>query len=137
MSGVGVVTVPEQPGGDRPWWGESARDAVDGADLRHSDGSWLRAAGAAEGLAALVGPVRAELALAHQGIAAGAGELDALVELAAVRASWERRIEAARAECAGLAGKLRAVAVHQAEVNETVKAGFDRVEPPAFVGGRP
>ena len=45
----------------------------------------------------------------------GCGRLTALAELAAVRESWERRIEAARGECGSLAGKLRAVARMQGE----------------------
>ncbi|MFF8437456.1 hypothetical protein [Streptomyces bacillaris] len=74
-----------------------------------------------------LGPVRAELGRAHAGLMAGAGELSALAELGAVRASWERRIETARDECRSLAGKLRAVAVTQSAVNETVKGAFDGV----------
>ncbi|MER6774871.1 hypothetical protein ACFVG1_30590 [Streptomyces bacillaris] len=74
-----------------------------------------------------LGPVRAELGRAHAGLMAGAGELSALAELGAVRASWERRIETARDECRSLAGKLRAVAVTQFAVNETVKGAFDGV----------
>ncbi|MFE3472849.1 hypothetical protein ACFXOI_14585 [Streptomyces bacillaris] len=74
-----------------------------------------------------LGPVQAELGRAYSGLMAGAGELSALAELGAVRASWERRIETARDECRRLAGKLRAVAVTQSVVNETVKGAFDGV----------
>ncbi|MFT9789495.1 hypothetical protein ACMZ5E_25150 [Streptomyces rhizosphaericola] len=74
-----------------------------------------------------LGPVEAELERAHAGLMAGAGELSALAELGAVRASWERRIETARDECRSLAGKLRAVAVTQSTVNEVVKGAFDGV----------
>ncbi|WP_435881958.1 hypothetical protein [Streptomyces microflavus] len=125
---MGGVTVPGQPGGDQPWWGEP-RGEVDagGGDLKHSDGPWLRAAGGAEGLVAHLGPVKADLGRAHQGLTAGAGELSALAELGAVRASWERRIEGAHDECRSLTGKLRAVASTQSEVNEAVKGSFGRV----------
>ncbi|MDQ0794944.1 hypothetical protein [Streptomyces sp. B1I3] len=92
--------------------------------LRHSDGPWLRAAGSAEGLGTQLGPVRAELAAAHEGLIAGAGALKALAELDAVRESWQRRIEAARGECGSLAGKLRAVARAQGETNEAVRSSF-------------
>ncbi|CAM5649145.1 hypothetical protein SCYAM73S_03025 [Streptomyces cyaneofuscatus] len=84
----------------------------------------MRAAGGAEGLVAHFGPVKAELGRAHQGLTAGAGELSALAELGTVRASWERRIDTARDECRSLAGKLRAVTVTQAEVNEAGSIGL-------------
>ncbi|WTA90686.1 hypothetical protein OG323_17510 [Streptomyces cyaneofuscatus] len=133
MSGVSGVGVLAQPGGDRPWWWVEPREGTDGGgaggggDLKHSDGPWMRAAGGAEGLVAHLGPVKAELGRAHQGLTAGAGELSALAELGTVRASWERRIETARDECRSLAGKLRAVTATQSEVNEAVKGSFDRV----------
>ncbi|MFW3473407.1 hypothetical protein [Streptomyces microflavus] len=71
--------------------------------------------------------MKADLGRAHQGLTAGAGELSALAELGAVRASWERRIEEARDECRSLTGKLRAAAANQSEVNEAVKGSFGRV----------
>ncbi|MFH9471020.1 hypothetical protein ACH4LT_27680 [Streptomyces clavifer] len=97
------------------------------AELKHSDGPWLRAARGAEALCAHLGPVPSELAAAHEGLVAGAGALSALAELGAVRTSWERRIAAARDECAGLGGALRAVARAQGETNETVRASFTPV----------
>ncbi|MFI8433506.1 hypothetical protein ACIGJO_07120 [Streptomyces sp. NPDC079020] len=94
------------------------------AELKHSGGPWTRAAGGAEAVRTHLGPVRAELATAHEGLMTGAGELSALAELGAVRDSWERRIEAARGECGSLAAKLRAVARAQGETDEAVKSAF-------------
>ncbi|MFI8001532.1 hypothetical protein [Streptomyces sp. NPDC086010] len=95
-----------------------------GGVLKHSDGPWLRAARGADELVAHLGPVPGELAIAHEGLAHGAGELSALAELAAVRDSWERRIRLARDECGSLAGKLRAVARAQGSTDEAVRASF-------------
>ncbi|WP_240802791.1 hypothetical protein [Streptomyces sp. A0642] len=97
---------------------------VGGDQLRHSDGAWLRAAGGAEGMGAHLGPVRTELATAHEGLMAGTAGLSALAELGSVRESWERRFETARHECGSLAGSLRAVARAQGETDETVKSSF-------------
>lgn len=71
-----------------------------------------------------LGPVRSELAAAHEGLMAGTAGLSALAELGSVRASWERRFETARHECGSLAGNLRAVARAQGDTNETVKSSF-------------
>ncbi|MER5555652.1 hypothetical protein ABT001_28935 [Streptomyces sp. NPDC002793] len=117
MSGVAEARGLSDPlgptgGGDR------------GPRLKHSDGPWLRAAGGAEELVTQLGPVRGELSLAHQGLMAGAGRLTALAELAAVRESWERRIQAAQGECGSLAAKLRDVARTQGATNEAVRSSF-------------
>lgn len=111
-----------------------ATGAGKGGDLRHSGGPWLRAAGGADQLVTHLGPVKGELAAAHQGVTSGAGSLSALAELSAVRTSWERRIEKARGECGSLAGKLRAVVRGQSQVNEAVRSGFDRVKTPTGGG---
>ena len=76
-----------------------------------------------------LGPVSGELDLAHQGLMAGAGRLTALAELAAVRESWVRRIQAARGECGSLATGLRAVARTQGATNESVRSSFTAVMP--------
>ncbi|MFG2559149.1 hypothetical protein [Streptomyces sp. NPDC048496] len=94
--------------------------------LKHSDGPWLRAAGGAESLHTLLGPVKTELDRAHEGVVAGTVGLEALAELGSVRESWQRRIEAARGECGSLAGKLRAVVRVQGVTDETVKSSFAR-----------
>ncbi|WP_327116329.1 hypothetical protein OG206_15320 [Streptomyces sp. NBC_01341] len=95
-----------------------------GGVLKHSDGPWLRAARGADELVSHLGPVHSELATAHEGLTDGAGQLSALAELAAVRESWERRIQAARGECGSLAGKLRSVAQAQGATNEAVRSSF-------------
>lgn len=104
--------------------GEGGSGPVGGDQLRHSDGAWLRAAGGAEGMEAHLGPVRTELATAHEGLFAGTVGLSALAELSSVRESWERRFETARRECGALAGNLRAVARAQGETNQSVKSSF-------------
>ncbi|MFC8230929.1 hypothetical protein [Streptomyces sp. NPDC057287] len=120
---MAVVGVADDPAGPPGAGGQGPR-------LKHSDGPWLRAAGGAEELVAHLGPVRSELALAHAGLMAGAGRLTALAELAAVRESWERRIQAARGECGSLAAGLRAVARTQGATNEAVRSSFASVPVP-------
>ncbi|MFD5201287.1 hypothetical protein ACFWM7_14280 [Streptomyces sp. NPDC058375] len=138
MSGVGGVTVVGQPNDGWERLGVPAGQAggAGGGDLLHSGGPWQRAAGGADQLVTLLGPVKGDLETAHQGLTAGAGALSALAELSTVRASWERRIEGARAECGSLAGKLRAVTRGQSQTNEAVKSGFDRVKTPNVSGAR-
>lgn len=120
MSGVsGTRLRLSDLAGDGAGGGFSAGD-----QLRHSDGAWLRAAGGAEGMGAHLGPVRTELATAHEGVLAGTVGLSALAELGVVRESWVRRIECARHECGALAGNLRAVARAQGETNESVRSSF-------------
>ncbi|MGW3334691.1 hypothetical protein ACWDF9_29575 [Streptomyces rubiginosohelvolus] len=144
MSGVGGVTVVGQPDGDRErvgaWAGPAgaagSAGTAGGGDLRHSRGPWLRAAGGADQLVTLLGPVKGELDVAHQGVTAGAGALSALAELGAVRASWERRFDDARQECGSLGGKMRAVVRGQTQANEAVRSGFDGVKTPGVGGAR-
>ncbi|MGW4228434.1 hypothetical protein ACWEF9_03950 [Streptomyces sp. NPDC004980] len=118
MSGVAVVRRLSDLAGPAGGGGAGREE------LKHSDGPWLRAAGGAQALCTHLGPVPSELATAHEGLVAGAGDLSALAELGTVRTSWERRIAAARGECAGLAGVLRAVARAQGETNEAVRSSF-------------
>ncbi|MEV0495092.1 hypothetical protein [Streptomyces atratus] len=134
MSGVAVVGRQKLSdlsgaGGAGDGAGGGGRD-----QLRHSDGPWLRAAGGAESLHTLLGPVKSELEAAHEGVVTGTVGLEALAELGAVRESWQRRIDAARCECGSLAGKLRAVVRAQGVTDETVKSSFARVEP--WTGGQ-
>ncbi|MFF2013287.1 hypothetical protein ACFVWY_30080 [Streptomyces sp. NPDC058195] len=98
-----------------------------GGVLKHSGGPWLRAADGADGMYTHLGPVKAELETAHEGLLAANCGLTAPAELAAVRDSWTRRFEAARTECQELAGKLRAVARTQGETEEAVKSAFARM----------
>ncbi len=123
MSGMTVVWGTSEPAGPPPGGGDCGR-------LRHCDGPWMKAAGGADALVTQLAPVRSELALAHQGLMAGAGRLTALAELAAVRESWERRIQAARGECGSLAAKLRDVARTQGATNEAVRSSFAAVAVP-------
>lgn len=74
-----------------------------------------------------LGPVKSELETAHEGLLAGTGGLTAMAELGVVRESWTRRFEAARGECRALAGKLRAVAWIQGEMDEAVRSALASV----------
>ncbi|MGZ2361840.1 hypothetical protein LRE75_35075 [Streptomyces sp. 372A] len=123
MSGTRLRLVDLAGGAGGPAGGGSGA----GDELRHSGGAWLRAAGGAEGMGAHLGPVRMELATAHEGVLAGTAGLDSLAELGAVRESWVRRVESARHECGALAGSLRAVARAQGETNESVRTSFSPV----------
>ncbi|MFC9482227.1 hypothetical protein [Streptomyces griseus] len=140
VSGVGGVTVVGRP--DDGWErlgapvGPTGRGTAGDGDLLHSGGPWQRAAGGADHLVTHLGPVRSELAAAHQGVIAGAGALSALAELSTVRASWERRIEAARRECGSLAGSLRGAVQAQTRTNEGVRSDFDRVKAQSGGGAR-
>ncbi|MEU0835572.1 hypothetical protein [Streptomyces sp. NPDC005969] len=127
MSGVAVMG--RQGLSDLGRAGEAGDGAGGGGrdQLKHSDGPWLRAAGGAESLHTLLGPVKTELESAHEGAVTRTVGLEALAELGAVRESWQRRIEAARCECGSLAGKLRAVARVQNLTDETVKSSFAAV----------
>ena len=95
-----------------------------GSGLTHNAGPWIRAAGAADALRGQVGKVRAEFAAAHEGMAAGTQGLAVAGVLQVVRVSWERRIEAAAAECGELAGKLRVVARDQERNEATIASSF-------------
>ncbi|WP_123527662.1 hypothetical protein [Streptomyces sp. 840.1] len=81
-------------------------------------------------MAVHLGPVKAELAAAHEGLLAGTAGLSALAELGSVRESWVRRFECARRECGSLAGDLRGVARAHGETNETVRSSFMPVARP-------
>ncbi|MCX5312208.1 hypothetical protein [Streptomyces sp. NBC_00154] len=121
MSGVAVVGGQRQRLRDL---GGAGGGGGGGDELKHSDGPWMRAAGGAEALHTQLGPVKAELETAHEGVVAGTAGLEALTELGAVRESWQRRIEVARGECRSLAGNLRDVARAQGETNEAVRQSF-------------
>jgi len=129
VSGMVVVRGPSDPT-------EAPSGGGQGPRLKHDDGPWLRAAGGADELVTHLGPVRGELGVAHQGLMAGAGRLTALAELAAVRESWERRIQAAQSECGSLAAKLRDVARTQGATNEAVRSSFAAVTVPSAGDGR-
>lgn len=72
--------------------------------------------------------LKAEFETAHEGVADCGDGLSALAVLGTVRTSWERRIEAARDECASLAGRLRAVAKTQGEHDAAVRSGLAGVD---------
>ncbi|WP_445057151.1 hypothetical protein [Streptomyces griseus] len=141
VSGVGGVTVVGRPndGWERlgaPVGSAASVGTAGDGDLLHSGDPWQRAAGGADHLVTHLGPVRSELAAAHQGVIAGDGALSALAELSTVRASWERRIEAARRECGSLAGSLRGAVQAQTRTNEGVRSDFDRVKAQSGGGAR-
>ncbi|MEV0775528.1 hypothetical protein ACIBLA_36765 [Streptomyces sp. NPDC050433] len=104
-----------------------------GERLRHSDGPWTRAAGGAEATRTQMAYLKAEFETAHEGVGGCGDGLSAVAVLGTVRTSWERRIEAARDECGGLAGRLRAVAKTQGEHDGAVRSGLAGVD--AGVGG--
>ncbi|WP_328720797.1 hypothetical protein OHT52_15920 [Streptomyces sp. NBC_00247] len=105
----------------------AASDPASGYDrLRHHDEPWIKAAGGAEALHTNLGTARFELEKSHEGLltSENAGDFAVLGELAAVRASWVRRMSTAQGECGSLAGKLRTVAREQRTTDEAVGEGF-------------
>lgn len=71
-----------------------------------------------------MGKAKDGLGTSHQGVSSEGGGLTSISELGAVRHSWERRLEDARKECAGLDRKLRLVAKDHGENEQRIKAKF-------------
>ncbi|MEV3874135.1 amino acid ABC transporter permease [Streptomyces sp. NPDC049906] len=94
--------------------GGSGPAAVGG--LHHSGKPWQDAAGVADELRTSTNQTLEKLGTAHDGIAGAQGAsggtegLDSLVVLRTVLASWEKRLEVVRDECASLGPALRRTA---------------------------
>lgn len=99
-----------------------------GADLRHSGGPWMKAAGVAESLLAGMGTAKSRLTTAHDGTTAGLHGLTCAAALKALLASWEERVGAVKAECDSLAPALRRVAKEQHERDARVKSSIDGLQ---------
>lgn len=97
-------------GGRGPGSAEASEGPGSNARLQQSAGPWTGAAGVAEALETSMGKAKDGLGTSHQGVSSEGGGLTSISELGAVRHSWERRLEDARKECAGLDRKLRLVA---------------------------
>ncbi|AXK34094.1 hypothetical protein DVA86_16950 [Streptomyces armeniacus] len=93
--------------------------------LKQSAGPWTSAAGVAGALQTSMKTAKDRLGTSHQGVSAEGSGLASISELEAVRHSWERRLEDARKECAGLDRKLQLVAKDHGENEQRIKASFN------------
>ncbi|MEU7600444.1 hypothetical protein [Streptomyces sp. NPDC041003] len=89
-----------------------------GEDLAHSGGPWSKAAVAAGELRVTTAEGLGKMAAAHEGVEAGTAGLSATAALAAVRASWEKRVAAVRDECGSVRSALLNVAREIGEIDE-------------------
>ncbi|WP_404957000.1 hypothetical protein [Streptomyces sp. 147326] len=95
-----------------------------GEDLAHSGGPWSKAAVAAGELRITTAEGLGKMAAAHEGVEAGTAGLSATAALAAVRASWEKRVAAVRDECGSVQSALRNVAREIGEIDENNRLKF-------------
>lgn len=106
--------------------GGSSTPAVEGGGegLKHSDGPWTSASGAAGTLRTNTALSRNRLGTAREGVASGAKGLSSLTAMTAVRESWEERLASVRDECGFLEGALSKVAKEMGETETAVKNSF-------------
>ncbi|MEU9081024.1 hypothetical protein [Streptomyces sp. NPDC048357] len=95
-----------------------------GEDLAHSGGPWSKASVAAGELRVTTAEGLGKMAAAHEGVDAGTAGLSAAAALAAVRASWEKRVAAVRDECGSVQSALRNVAREIGEIDENNRLRF-------------
>ncbi|WP_327416056.1 hypothetical protein [Streptomyces sp. NBC_01233] len=95
-----------------------------GEDLAHSRGPWSKAADAAGELRITTAEGLGKMAAAHEGVEAGTAGLSATAALAAVRASWEKRVAAVRDECGSVQSALLNVAREIGEIDENNRLRF-------------
>ncbi|MEV0415774.1 hypothetical protein AB0I68_34640 [Streptomyces sp. NPDC050448] len=87
-------------------------------DLVHTKTPWRQAATTAGELRTSMASAVGRMSLAHEGVSAGTAGLASVSALAAVQASWEKRLTAVRDECGGLEPALLQVARDIGEVDE-------------------
>ncbi|MFI0978854.1 hypothetical protein ACH4SP_17865 [Streptomyces sp. NPDC021093] len=105
-----------------------------GDRLKHSDKPWSDAATTARSLATSMASAKTELAAGNNGVAKGTEGLASAAALKDVLASWDKRLESARAECQSLSPKLRQAAGIQGASDTGVKSDMDGIRVPATNG---
>ncbi|MFB7180662.1 hypothetical protein ACFCYI_23525 [Streptomyces sp. NPDC056257] len=109
---------------DGPTGGNGGGGGGGGEDLAHAGGPWSKAAVAAGELRITTAEGLGRMAAAHEGVEAGTAGLAATAALAAVRASWEKRVAAVRDECGSVQSALRNVAREIGEIDENNRLRF-------------
>ncbi|WP_330297063.1 hypothetical protein [Streptomyces sp. NBC_00503] len=98
-----------------------------GGDLVHAKTPWRDASTAAGELGTSMAGAVSRISRSHEGLASGTAGLSAAGALAAVQASWDKRLTAIRKECGALEPALFQVAKDIGEVDEQGRAAFSRL----------
>lgn len=115
--------------------GTGGRGGPGGGDrLKHADKPWNDAATTAQSLATSMASAKTELSAGNGGATKGAEGFASVAVLKDVLASWDKRLESARAECQSLSPKLRDAAGIQGGSDAGVQNSMDGIKVPTADG---